>query len=208
MQKYKVFLNEKRIRFSSPAKITLGKNTLISPAFTSSAEVRVYLDQLLQSGYTEAVIEHDNPEDAFSFFRSALLNVEAAGGVVKRKDQILFIFRNGKWDLPKGKIDEGEEKQETALREVEEECGISGHSISKRLPTTYHIYQSPYKKTKGEWIFKPTYWYEMEYSGSAHGEPQTEEGITKLKWFSPSALDEVLGNTYENLKVLIDGLKD
>ncbi|WP_167609856.1 NUDIX hydrolase [Maribellus sediminis] len=208
MQKYKVFLNEKRIRFSLPAKITLAKTTLVSPAFTSTSEVKVYLDQLLQSGFTEAVIEHDNPEDAFRFFRSALLNIEAAGGVVRRNGELLFILRNGKWDLPKGKIDAGEEKQEAALREVEEECGISDHQIVKELPTTYHIYQSPYKKTKGEWIFKPTYWYEMEYSGSFHGEPQTEEGITQLKWFKPSDLDEVLENTYENLKVLIEGLRD
>ncbi|WP_167617673.1 NUDIX hydrolase [Maribellus sediminis] len=208
MQKYKVFLNEKRIRFSLPAKITLAKTTLVSPAFTSSSEVKVYLDQLLQSGFTEAVIEHDNPEDAFRFFRSALLNIEAAGGVVRRNGELLFIFRNGKWDLPKGKIDAGEEKQEAALREVEEECGISDHRIVKELPTTYHIYQSPYKKTKGEWIFKPTYWYEMEYSGSRNGEPQIEEGITEIRWFKPSELDEVLENTYENLKVLIERLRD
>lgn len=203
MQKYKVFLNEKRILFSSSVKITLDKTTLVSPAFTGDSEVILYLNRLLQSEYTEAVIEHDNPEEAFRFFRSALLNIEAAGGVVKREDRILFIFRNGKWDLPKGKIDKGECAEEAALREVEEECGIKGHSIVKMLPSTYHLYQSPYKSTKGKWIFKETHWFEMEYNDSNDGLPETGEGITEVRWFHPSQLTDVLLNTYENLKELI-----
>ncbi|MCK3682580.1 NUDIX domain-containing protein [Maribellus sp. YY47] len=203
MQKYKVFLNEKRIRFSAPTKITLAKTTLVSPAFTSSSEVFDYLGRLLNSEYSEAVVEHDNPEEAFLAFRSALLNIDAAGGVVKRKGQLLFIFRNGKWDLPKGKIDKGESAEEAALREVEEECGITGHSIVKPLPPTFHIYQSPYKDTKGEWIFKQTHWFEMEYNGQKDGLPEAEEGISEVRWFHPSELDEVLSNTYDNLKELI-----
>ncbi len=203
MQKYKVFLNEKRIVFSSPAMITFAKTSSVSPAFTGGPEVLTYLDSLVQSEYPEAVIEHADPEKAFQCFQSALLNVEAAGGVVKRKDRILFIFRNGKWDLPKGKIDKGESPMQAALREVAEECGITGHAIVKALPTTFHIYQSPYPDTKGKWVFKPTHWFEMEYDGASEGRPETDEGITEVRWFRPSELDEVLANTYENLKELI-----
>lgn len=203
MQKYKVFLNEKRIRFSSPAKITFAKKALVSSAFTREEEVLAFLDRLQQSEYTEAVIEHADPEKAFQFFRLALLNIEAAGGIVKRNDRILFILRNGKWDLPKGKIDKGESAAEAALREVEEECGITGHSIVEVLPATFHIYQSPYRETKGKWVFKPTYWFEMAYEGESEGRPEANEGITEVRWFHPAELDEVLGNTYENLKELI-----
>ena len=203
MQKYKVFLNEKRIVFSSPAMITFAKTSSVSPAFTDGSEVLTYLESLLKTECREAVIEHEHPEKAFECFQSALLNVAAAGGVVKRKDRILFIFRNGKWDLPKGKIDKGESASQAALREVAEECGISGHAIVKALPTTFHIYQSPYRETKGKWIFKPTHWFEMEYNGTCEGLPETDEGITEVRWFHRSELDEVLANTYENLKELI-----
>jgi 8-oxo-dGTP pyrophosphatase MutT (NUDIX family) len=92
---------------------------------------------------------HPNPVHFFQLFRSVFLEVPAAGGVVKSNDRLLFIFRNGKWDLPKGKIDEGENPPEAALREVSEECGIAGQQIKKQLPSTFHIYPSPYSKTKG-----------------------------------------------------------
>ena len=208
MQKYKVFLNEKSILFSSFGKITFRKPINTSTDFSDGTAVKNWLNNFAKGSEREAVFEVEDPQEAFHDFRSVLIELAAAGGVVRRNGELLFIFRNGKWDLPKGKIDAGEEKQEAALREVEEECGISGHQILRQLPTTYHIYQSPYKKTKGEWIFKPTYWFEMAYSGLRDGQPQTEEGITELKWFKPSELDEVLENTYENLKELINGLRD
>ena len=94
---------------------------------------------------------------------------------------MLFIFRNGVWDLPKGKVDKHETTHEAAIREVEEECGISHLQMVKKLPSTYHIYQSPYKKTMGKWILKETYWYEMKYVGHDEGIPQEEENITEIK---------------------------
>ncbi len=147
-------------------------------------------------------------DEVFQNFRSAFINVRAAGGVVLRNDALLFIFRNGKWDLPKGKIELGENPEHAALREVEEECGIRGHSIVKSLPSSYHIYQSPYPDTKGEWIFKETFWYEMQYSGEENGVPQNEEGITEVRWFPRTVLQPVLENTYENLKEIIQLYRD
>ena len=122
---------------------------------------------------------------------------------IKREDKILFILRNKKWDLPKGKVDEGETIREAAVREVEEECGIFGSEIINKIPSTFHIYQSPYKESKGEWIFKETFWYEMEYAGANNGQPQIEENITEVKWFAKNELDDVLVNTYRNLKQII-----
>ncbi|WP_319482527.1 NUDIX domain-containing protein [uncultured Draconibacterium sp.] len=167
-------------------------------------DIMDWLPDFENSDTQETVVEHPEAEKLFQNFRSAFLQIDAAGGVVKRDGRLLFIYRNGKWDLPKGKIDKGESVKTAALREVEEECGITNHSIVKALPSTYHIYQSPYKKTLGQWVFKETYWFEMEYNGSETPIPQKEEGITEVRWFLPNELGEVLENTYENLKALIE----
>ncbi|WP_340113434.1 NUDIX hydrolase [Maribellus mangrovi] len=204
MQKYKVFLNEKRILFTSFGEITFSTSKKNITDFSSRLNVKNWLEDFLKSSEQEAVFESENPRKTFDDFCGQLIKLEAAGGVVKRDGKLLFIFRNGKWDLPKGKIDKGETREKAALREVEEECGIRGHRIVKELPTSYHIYQSPYKKNKGEWIVKPTFWFEMEYTGSKNGVPETDEGITEIRWFKPSELDEVLANTYGNLKELIE----
>ncbi|WP_319592066.1 NUDIX domain-containing protein [uncultured Draconibacterium sp.] len=203
MQKYKVFLNEKRIGFMPGANITLSKLSEILTENSGIDAIKGYLQNFENSDNQETVVEHPEVELLFQNFRSAFLQINAAGGVVKRDGKLLFIFRNGKWDLPKGKIDKGESNETAALREVEEECGITNHFIVKTLPSTYHIYKSPYKKTFGQWVFKETFWFEMDYSGTETPVPQLEEGITNVRWFQPSELDVVLKNTYENLKSLI-----
>ena len=204
MQKYKVFLNEKSIGFVPGANITLSKLCRILTENSGIEAIMDWLPDFENSDIRESVVEHPEVEKLFQNFRSAFLQIDAAGGVVKRDGKLLFIFRNGKWDLPKGKIDEGESIETAALREVEEECGITNHSIVKALPSTYHIYKSPYKKTLGQWVFKETYWFEMEYNGSETPVPQQEEGITEVRWVHPTELGEVLENTYENLKALIE----
>jgi len=208
MQKYKVFFNEKSIVFSNNAHITLTKPTAKFLENSRSNRLNKWLEEFENGSNTETVLEHTKTDQLFQTFKSAFLIMDAAGGVVIRKNKILFIFRNGKWDLPKGKIDEGETSEHAAVREVGEECGISGHKIVKQLPSTFHIYRSPYKKTKGTWIFKETFWYEMEYSGEEAGFPQTEEGITELRWFSRDDLHEVWENTFENLKQIIEFYRD
>jgi 8-oxo-dGTP pyrophosphatase MutT (NUDIX family) len=200
---YKVFLNEKLIRIGGRSNITLNKPTLLFDDDCTVDEVKKRFNVFVESGADDAFWVHTNPADFFELFQSAFISVQAAGGVVVRKNKILFIYRNEKWDLPKGKIDRGETAREAALREVEEECGILGHSIVKRLPPTYHMYISPYKKNRGEWIFKETFWFEMKYTGSETGTPQQEEGITQIKWFSKKQLDEVWENTYKNLRSII-----
>ena len=204
MQKYKVFFNEKRIVFAESANITLSKpsNDLVENSTIDG--IKSWLGDFENSNFTETVVKHPEAEKLFQNFKSAFLQINAAGGIVKRGGKLLFIFRNGKWDLPKGKIDKGESIENAALREVEEECGINNHSVIKALPSTYHIYKSPYKKTFGQWIFKETFWFEMNYNGSIDGNPQLDEGITELRWFHPSELNVVLENTYANLRSLIN----
>lgn len=204
MQKYKVFFNEKSILFTTPGKITITKPSNNSPVFTDASSVNNWLDEFEKDTESEKIIETGEPELIFEKFRKSLLNIDAAGGVIKRNNRLLFIFRNGKWDLPKGKIDKGETVEEAALREVEEECSIRGHRIVRTLAPTYHLYRSPYKKSLGQWILKKTYWFEMAYDGDEKGVPQTDEGITEVRWLAPSELSEVLANTYGNLKAMIE----
>lgn len=203
MQKYKVFLNGKRIIFDARGKITFTKPFQSSPDFANVSEIEKWLNNLEFSNEVDHYIESDNLEQAFLFFQNAMIVIEAAGGIIRRGEELLFIFRNGKWDLPKGKIDEGEIPEEAALREVEEECGIHEHRIVRPLQPSYHIYRSPYKKSFGKWIFKKTHWFEMKYEATESGMPQKEEGITEIRWFNRNNLDEVVNNTYENLKELL-----
>ncbi len=202
---YKVFFNQKLINIFSQENITLNKSNTQNVENYSTTDVQKWFQSFIKNSTSEVCLIHPNPEFFFGVFTAAFLKIDAAGGIVLNKSkEMLFIYRNGVWDLPKGKAEEGETMEETAIREVEEECGIYRLQIVKKLPSTYHIYQSPYKKTKGKWILKETFWYEMKYFGLNTGIPQEEENITEIKWFASNELDEVLHNTYENLKQIIE----
>lgn len=134
-------------------------------------------------------------------FKNKFTVVEAGGGVVQNNEnEILFIFRNGKWDLPKGKVEEGETIPETAIREVEEECGITNLILNEFSTTTYHIYEENDRE-----ILKISHWYKM--AGNA-GElkPQLEEGITEVIWKNKEEVKMAMQNTYPNIKLLIDNI--
>ena len=124
--------------------------------------------------------------------------IEAAGGVVHNsKGELLFIFRNGIWDLPKGKMEKNETIEEAAIREVEEECGIKNFQLERLLDKTYHVY-----KMNHEYIFKITYWFLMRSDFKGDFKPQIEEGITKVEWVSQQNLTNVLANSFANIKLL------
>lgn len=200
---YKVFLNERMIGISAPDKVPEGKPTIEFGEETSPDYIKKWFHQFLINQQAEVNLAHPFPEKFFLLFCSLFVNIPAAGGVVRANEKLLFILRNGKWDLPKGKIDKNETDEDAAVREVAEECGISGHTIIKQLPPTYHIYQSPYHSKKDNWVLKKTSWFEMKYNGSFPGTPETKEGITEIQWFTPNELEIVWANTYENLKQII-----
>jgi len=126
--------------------------------------------------------------------------IEAAGGLVTLPDgRMLFIERLGKWDLPKGKAEKGESLQETAIREVVEECGLKkSPKITGELTHTFHTYHQD-----GKHILKHTAWYAMQYDGDEALHPQSSEDITQAVWLYPYQLDVVLKNTYETIKQVI-----
>lgn len=197
-QMYKVFLNDRLIEIGVAGKITINKSPVYFDENAGKKEVKKWFQSFLTDSSKEVVLLHPEPDKFFEVFQSAFKTIEAAGGAVFSKEKLLVIYRREKWDLPKGKIDKGETPEIAAVREVAEECGIAGHTIEKVLPTTFHIYLAPGKKKK--WIFKKTYWFEMSYGGELTGTPQTEEDISEVKWVSVNDLDEMMANTYANLK--------
>jgi 8-oxo-dGTP pyrophosphatase MutT (NUDIX family) len=142
-------------------------------------------------------------EKGFDVFRQYLMDkyhyIRAAGGLIRNADRYLFIFRHGKWDLPKGKMEPAEAPEVCAVRECEEECGVSGLEITGQLPFTYHLYEY-----RGSLALKQTYWYTMRtaYEGKLH--PQTEESITAAEWLSVKDISvKVFENTYATIADLL-----
>ncbi len=118
--------------------------------------------------------------------------IQAAGGLVlNERGEVLFMFRRGKWDLPKGKLDPGETLEACALREVEEETGVGELKLRRFLLVTEHEYEE-----KGINILKETHWYLMETNGDQRLIPQAEEDISELRWIGPSGFSIIQRNTY------------
>lgn len=136
----------------------------------------------------------------WKIFRIYFTEVAAAGGLVKHiSGAYMFIEKKGKLDLPKGHVEEGEEPAECAIREVAEECGITGHSIVRPLMPSYHTYS-----WEGISYLKKTHWFLMKYSGDMKTEPEAEEGITKVEWLLPDELSQIKGRAWLSLMDLIN----
>ena len=137
--------------------------------------------------------------DNWEIFCADYYLIEAAGGLVyNNENQILMIFRNNKWDLPKGKLEQNENIKECAIREVQEECGVTGLSIVSFLKDTYHTYEINGKK-----ILKRTYWFAMNTDFKGSLVPETEEGITEVVWVDKDQLAEKINNSFGNIKELL-----
>lgn len=137
---------------------------------------------------------------SWSDFSSQFEFVQAAGGLVTNaEDKILFIYRLDKWDLPKGKMEEGESVQQAAIREVEEECSIGHLELGGELSETWHTYIQA-----GVPMIKSTRWFLMRYNGKEVPQPQLQEGITEVVWLHQSELDMVRRNTYPSVLDVVE----
>lgn len=160
-----------------------------------------FSDFITASAEKNLTICSSDPQWLFRYIASFFEPVEAAGGLVKNnKGQILLIFRKGKWDLPKGHGYGNESMEETALREVEEECGIDQLVITESLPTTFHVYDWK----KGLWAMKKTWWYLMETKTQKTPKPQTSEHIELARWLEKERLPEIFGNIYGSVREVIE----
>ncbi|WP_266364025.1 NUDIX hydrolase [Tellurirhabdus rosea] len=128
--------------------------------------------------------------------------VKAAGGVVTKDGKTLLMFRRGKWDLPKGKLDEGEKSREAAAREVEEETGVVG-KVGERLCTTWHTYRQ-----NGNRYLKRTKWYAMTCVDDSRMAPQAEEDIERLEWVDRRTAQTLLANSFSSIRYVMDAASD
>ncbi len=125
--------------------------------------------------------------------------IKAAGGLVRNGNgEYLFIHRLGKWDLPKGKVEENEKMREAAVREVEEECGIQINYLGNKIATTYHTYYM-----RGKFVLKQTQWYDMGVNKEPKLTPQTEEDISEAIWLKKTDLKKIKENTYPLIKDIL-----
>jgi 8-oxo-dGTP pyrophosphatase MutT (NUDIX family) len=196
---YKVFINDKPIIITSSSKkvnnfpVYLFKNIIFD-------EIIMKLQNEPLKGIN---IYSTDLENDWNSFLQHLEVVPAAGGLVLNDEkEVLFIYRNNIWDLPKGRIEKGESIETAAIREVEEECGIFNLSIEKKLLVTYHIYFQHGIR------LKETHWFLMTSDFKGVLKPQLEEGITEVVFKNEHQTKEALHNTYANIKLVHDTFKE
>ena len=152
------------------------------------------------SGIRRLYVLCDNPELTYERLRKLFTEVDAAGGLICNDlGEFLLIFRNGMWDLPKGKREKGESTAENAVREVMEECGIPAPELGELICVTDHTYHRD-----GQFVLKHTYWYSMSVRSDVVTKPQTEEGITQTAWVPAGKIGEYAGQTYPSINEVFE----
>lgn len=197
MKTYRIYINDHTLYI-----------TATLPVLTEEVEQLTVLGFNFQTFYKQLnnlqgksfVLLSQDPKSLFDHIKKSCLIIKAAGGLVSSVNgNYLFIFRNKKWDLPKGKVEKGEKMKEAALREVEEECGVKIYTNDEKLCKTYHVYTLGAKI-----VLKKTNWYRMTVKGEPKLIPQKEEGITKASWLSKTELAPVLANTYPSIMDVLE----
>jgi len=200
LQMYKVFVNDKPLFLTNEVQ----KETDFQLFLLESVDIKKLIVKIFQNKIQKAFLYHPDEKLIMKTLKAKIPVVKAGGGLVfNKKGEVLFIFRNGKWDLPKGGTEKNETMEETAMREVEEETGVNGLSIVKKLPKTYHVF-----KRNGRYKLKQTYWFEMKSDFEGTPEGQIEEGIEKVAWIKPKDIPTILDNSYENIKLLFEFEKE
>lgn len=191
---YKVFVGDIPIILSTDQN--MGEKYYSTPI--KEANIEQIVKKIKKGELQKVHLYHPKAHKLLKHFKKQLKPIEAGGGkVLNDKEEILFIFRKGQWDLPKGGKEKNESIEETALREVKEETGTRKLTITQTLPTTYHV-----MKHKGKYRLKITHWFEMRTSYSGTLIPQTEESITLAEWKNLEESRKALQNSYANIKLL------
>jgi 8-oxo-dGTP pyrophosphatase MutT (NUDIX family) len=193
---YKVFVNNKPLFLTNE----IIKETDFKLFLLDSIDIKDLISKIFNNKIESAYLYHPDEKEILKTLKHKIPIQKAGGGLVRNKNgDILFIFRNGKWDLPKGGIEKNEKIEATALREVEEETGVNKLRITEKLEKTYHIF-----KRNGRYKLKITHWFAMKSDFEGIPKGQIEEGIEKVVWISPDDLPTVLENSYENIKLLFE----
>lgn len=162
----------------------------------------VTLDEIIEAlshkGVERIYLYHPKAEKLMKKFKQLIPTIKAGGGIVYNQEgKVLLIKRNGKWDLPKGKKEKGENIATCALREVEEETGVKKLLIQRFRTITYHIF-----KRDKQYFLKETYWYDMTTTYKKKLVPQTEEGIEKVCWKDEVTAKELAKSSYKNIQLV------
>lgn len=188
MRMHTICIENKRILFSGDVPpdgspyLRLAADEVLTPA-----KVR----QKVENRNTLWLVSADS-DAAFERFCSQFHVIEAAGGIVSTPEgRVLAIYRNNRWDLPKGHVEPGESTPEAALREVQEECGVGNLTLGQRLAVTSHFYFG-----YGEWQIKRCTWYAMHCPGCLPTKPQRQEGIERAEWLGGKELIEAMAGSY------------
>ena len=190
---YKVFVNRLLIVLTSDKNYLDNSNAFLLSSITIKEIVKKLKTQ------NEIYLYYPNKKKLIKEFKKKLKTVIAAGGIVKNnQNEILFIFRKGKWDLPKGKIEKNEKIDEGALREVIEETGIKKVKIDKFFDTTYHLI-----KSQKQYFLKETHWYKMKSNYSGKLKPQKSEGIRSVRWKKIKEAKEIRKKTFRNISIIL-----
>jgi 8-oxo-dGTP pyrophosphatase MutT (NUDIX family) len=161
--------------------------------------IKSLLHEIKKEEFHAGVLWNEDIEKLKKAFFKQFTLIEAAGGIIQNdKKELLMIFRLGKWDLPKGKLEKGEKLEECAVREVEEETGVKNITLNEKAGETYHAYNA-----FGKHFLKISHWYYMSCDAKQELVPQTEEDITEIKWVKITGLKDVLSNTYPSIKDIL-----
>ena len=194
---YKVFFNQKLILLTTDIISPREDSPFFYVKFTN----KKFVVQMIKSKKVKMLYLYHSKEDKlWYYFLNMFKLIEAAGGFVRnlKTNHFLFIFRNKKWDLPKGRINKNEEVQKAAIREVEEETGVESLSITKPLNTTYHIF-----KRNRKYRLKKTFWYLMETDYNGELTPEIKEGIEKAIWIDKKLIVSLKSQMYQNINLII-----
>ena len=179
---YKIFINETPLFLTNTEGVLQewkdDDKTLVSNYLGKKKFLHPIVDLLEKSKkYNRIVVHGSDLDKLWHDFQDIYKIIGAAGGVVKNdKNEVLMIFRRDNWDLPKGKIDDGESPEQAAVREIQEETGLNEVILGDFLCHTYHTYEM-----KGKRILKKTWWYTMS-TPELTLTPQTTEDIEKAVW--------------------------
>lgn len=189
METYRIYINDNTLLIADSIPDQVNK---IQQLEVKGFDFQAFYKNLSKVSGKDYILIGDDPKHIFKKIKKSCELIKAAGGLVKSaKGKYLFIFRNKKWDLPKGKVEKGEKMKEAALREVEEECGVKIHTNDEKLCKTYHVYP-----LNNKIVLKKTNWYSMTVKGEPKLIPQKEEGITKAEWLDKTELKPIVKNTY------------
>jgi 8-oxo-dGTP pyrophosphatase MutT (NUDIX family) len=165
--------------------------------------VKTMIHEMQEQKVHAGIFQYPDLEELKRAFFKKFTVIQAAGGLVKNTEgNILMIFRRGKWDLPKGKLDEDEKLEDCAIREVEEETGLKNVKLHSPLTITYHTYHEGTK-----FIIKESHWFTMTITGGQKLTPQTEEDIFDIKWISPGDVSSYLPKSFPLISDVIGSAK-